>query len=255
MKNVVTVLLLVSLIGKLDAASAQTGLMAAPVIQNRAWTASDKPYKEVTDKIKEEYAQGKSLESIAQEYKALALSRPKDPVAQYAWVCAGRGAVVVSSSEGMMPRYLLDTLTKADPGNVRAYTRYRFCLTDETDLVLPIKDAVSVGDRLLASNPKDGWVRSSLINMLCAAPGGTGKAVPYAVKWVQLEPNNPKAHSSLAQVYFGLWEGSNRKNVVLGNKAVGEYQAYLRLAPVNDNFRRHAQSFIRYVQQAKGQPS
>ncbi len=148
-----------------------------------------------------------------------------------------------------MPRYLLDTLTKSDPGNVREYIRYRFCLTDETDLVLPVQNAELIGGRLLASDPKDNWVRLSLINMLCAAPGGAKRALPHALNWVQIEPNNPKAHSSLAQVYFDQWEESGRRNKTLGNRSIAEYQAYLRLAPATDSFRRHAQSFIRHIQQ------
>lgn len=249
MKNSVVLTLLVFLSAMPHGSFGQTGLTAAPVIQNRAWTASDKPYEEARERIKKEYAQGRSLEAIAQEHRAIALSKPKDPVAQFAWVCAGRGAAWVSSSEGAMPRYLLDILTKADPGNVREYTRYRFCLTDETDLVLPIQNAEQIGNRLIASDPKDNWVRLSLINMLCAAPGGTKKALPHALNWVQVDPNNPKAHSSLAQVYFNQWEESGRRNKALGDKAVAEYQAYLRLAPANDSFRRRAQSFIRHIQQ------
>lgn len=227
------------------------GLTTAPLLPNHAWTASDLPYKSVEARIIGEYKAGKAPEAIDSEYRSLAQVHSKDPVAQFAWIYAARGAAWLNSSEGMMPRYLLDTLTKADPGNVREYTRYRFCLTDETDLVLPVQNAKLIGDRLLASNPKDGWVRLSLINMLCAAPGGTAKALPYALAWVKLEPTNAKAHSSLAQVYFDQWEGSSRKNVILGNKAVAEFQAYLRLAPANDSFRQHAQSFIRHIQQGQ----
>jgi len=249
MKNIIAFALLLTFLLLPRWSSAQTGLTLAPAIQSRAWTASDKPYTEARERIKKEYAEGKSLEAIAQEYRDLAISKPKDPVAQFAWVCAARGAAWVSSSEDSMPRYLLDTLTKSDPGNVREYTRYRFCLTDETDLVLPVQNADLIGNGLLASNPKDDWVRLSLINMLCAAPGGTKKALPHALNWVQMEPSNPKAHSSLAQVYFNQWEESKRKNKVLGSRAVAEYQAYLGLAPANDSFRQHAQSFIRHIQQ------
>lgn len=221
---------------------------AVPLVAGQ-WTASDRPYKDVEAQMAQEFKEGRSPQSILEHYHQLAKANPKDPVAQFAWVCAGRGAAWVSSSDGAMPRYLLDTLSKADPGNVREYTRYRFCLTDETDLILPAQNAELIGSRLLASNPKDNWVRLSLINMLCAAPGGAKKALPHALNWVQVDPNYPKAHSSLAQVYFNQWEESGRRNKALGNRAIAEYQAYLRLAPPNDSFRPRAQSFIRHIQQ------
>ncbi len=228
------------------------GLTSATVIPSLKWQASDKPYKDVEDRIKQEYAEGKglSLQEIASEYHAKAKDNSKDPVAQFAWVYAERGAVWVSNSGGPIPRNLLDTLTKADPGNVREYTRYRFCLTDEANLVLPLKNAELIGGRLLASNPKDNWVRSSLINMLCGSTGGTKKALPHALNWVQQDPNNAKAHSSLAQVYFDQWEESGRKSKTLGDQATAQYKAYLKLAPANDGFRHHAESFIQHIQQA-----
>ena len=226
-------------------------MTSAPFIAAREWTASDNPYKDVESQMAKDFAEGKSSQAILEQYKKLAEAKPKDPVAQFAYVCAGRGAAWVISPKSAMPRYLLDTLTKADPGNVREYTRYRFCLTDETNLVLSVQNAELIGGRLLAANPKDNWVRLSLINILCATPGGTNKALFHALNWAKMDPNNPKAHSCLAQVYFNQWEEGKQKNMVVGSKAILEYQLYLKLAPANDSFRQHAQSFIRHIQQAE----
>ncbi len=226
-----------------------TGALSAPVIPNHAWTASDKSYQEAEDQIRKEYAGGKSLQSIAEEYRVVAKAKPKDPVAQFAWVCAERGAALVANPEKPLPPELLYTLTKADPGNVCLYTRYRFCITEEMNLALSLKNAKQIGDRLLAAYPKDEWVRLSLINMLSPLPGGSGVALPYALDGVRMQPNDPKAHSSLAETYFDLWVGGKPRNTALGRKAISEFKVYLHLAPINDIFRRHAQSFIRYIQQ------
>ncbi len=226
-----------------------TGALSAPVIPSHAWTASNKPYQEAEDQIRKEYAGGKSLQSIAEEYRVVAKAKPKDPVAQFAWVCVERGAALAANPEKPLPPELLYTLTKADPGNVWFYTRYRFCITEEMNLALSLKNAKQIGGRLLAAYPKDDWVRLSLINMMSSVPAGSEAALPYARDWIRMQPNDPKAHSSLAETYFDLWGVGKHRNAVLGRKAISEFQIYLHLAPTNDIFRRHAQSFIKYIQQ------
>ena len=254
MKILILAAVLASTVGMTNAKpqiQAGQNLTSAPPIVLSAWTASDQPYKTVEGLIKKEYAQGKSLGAIAQEYKATAQQRPSDPVAQLAWIYAARGAAVASSLDGSVPYALVEALAKSDPGNVHEYTRYRFCMTEEANKVLPAAQAKRIGDKLLAYDPHDDWVRLHLINMLCDG-NQPDMAQPYALAWTKQEPNNPKAHSALGLAYFDLWEVSHRKNKTYGNESIAEYQQYLRLAPPNDHFRPFAEKYIKYVQQDQG---
>jgi predicted Zn-dependent protease len=220
-------------------------LTSAPPINSSSWTSSDQPYKEVEARIKKEYAQGKSLDAISQEYKALARRRPADPVAQFAWVYATRGAAFVNNKMHDDVPPLLQVLAASDPGNAHEYTRYRFCMTADADKILPAADARRIGDRLLRYDPHDDWVRTSLIYMLCDA-GQPDMALPYALEGVKQKPKDPKAHTSLALVYQNRWFVSKRR--ADAHKAVVEYQKYLSLAPPTDVFRKSAELLVKNIE-------
>ena len=232
----------------------EMALHKVPALVTEKWTGSDKPYQDIVAQIKKEYSQGRDPDAIAQEYRLAAKLNPTNPVAQFARVCSARGTAVISNSEDREALSLLQILENADPGNIHEYTRYRFCLSDEANTPLPIDDIKTVGEKLLLYDPKDNWARLSLINMLSNYKQGGKEALPYALDWVKQEPENAKAHSSLAQAYFNQWEESTRKNNTLGNQAIQEYQAYLRLAPSNDGFRSHAKRYISHIEEAEANP-
>ena len=121
----------------------------------------------------------------------------------------------------------------------------RFCMLEEADRPLLPHEAKAVGDKLLQYNPKDELVRINLIYMLCNEDYAQ-TALPYALGWVKTEPNNPKAHSSLALVYQDRW--FETKNKRYGRLAVQEYQQFLRTAPPTDGFRGLAQRAIKFLQ-------
>lgn len=222
-----------------------------PALATENWTGSDLPYKDVEQKIKREYSGGESLDAIALKYKAKALLRPSDPVAQFAWIYAARGADVVNGSLPRQAPILLQDLEQADPGNIYEYTKYRFCMSEEANVQLPRQEVKTIGDRLLNYDSKDNWSRLSLIYLLTNNyKTGAVEALPYALAWINREPKNEKAHSALGLIYFNMWEGSNRKNQALARKALTEYQAYMRLAPPNDGFRKLAAVYIKHLQQA-----
>lgn len=214
----------------------------------RNWTADVGPYKEVLKRMKAEFQQGKSPQEITQEYKALAQSRPADPVAQLAYIAAQRGQII-AAGKSIQPS-LVDALTKADPGNAYEYARYQFCMSDEANIQLPQQEVKTVGDRLLRYDSQDNWSRLSLINLLTNYKTGDVEALPYGLKWIKREPKNEKAHSALGLIYFDMWASGNRKNQALARKSLAEYQAYMRLAPPNDGFRRLAAIYIKHLQQA-----
>ncbi len=210
------------------------------------WTADDRPYKEVEARMAKDFATGRSPQAILDEYRILATAQPRNPVSQFAYVCAARGAALTAHPEESLPYELVETLAKHDPNNVHEYTRYRFCLAQEADRILPYQNAKAVGAKLLQYNASDHFVRTSLIYMLCDSDHPR-EAMPYALKWVKAEPKNEKAHSSLALVYQDMWFAT--KNKVYAVQAVQEYQQFLRFAPPNDGFRGLAQNSIKVLQQ------
>ena len=220
-------------------------------LTSETWTGDEKPYNDVRARIKAEYKLGGNLATIAQKYKMNALKNSRDPVAQFAWVYAARGAAIVAGDEDQKAFSLLKTLEMADPGNIHEYADYRFCMSDEANTPLPSKEVEAVGKRLLRYDPKDNWVRLSLINMLCNSKQELVAALPYGQEWVKQEPSNAEAHSALALIYFDQWEKSGRNNFVCGNRAIAEYQSYLRLAKPDASFRTPAETYIRYIQQAQ----
>ena len=220
-------------------------LASAPSMTVGQWTSSDFPYKDVESKMAKDFASGKTPQVISQEYQALAVSRPKDAVSQFAAVIASRGQYRVSNPDASLPYSLVETLASHDPGNVHEYARMRFCMLEEADRPLPPNEAKAVGDKLLQYNPKDTLVRTNLIYMLCDG-NHAEEATPYALKWVKTEPNNAKAHSSLALVYQDMWFAT--KNKKYGRMAVQEFQQFLRTASPNDGFRSLAQHSIKVLQ-------
>jgi len=231
---------------QLPASHMAQGLTYAPALAVRQWTASDRPYKDVEAQMAQEFASGKTPQAILEQYQRLAANHPKDPVMQFAAVCAARGAVLASNAENLVPYALVQTLADFDPGNVHEYVRYRFCMTEEAGRNLPTQNTEAIGRRLLQYNPKDHFVRLNMIYMLCDS-GHAQAALPYAQEWVKTEPNNEKAHSSLALVCQDLWFAT--KNKSYGRQSVEEFQRYLRVAPSGDGFRQNAEHSIKVIQE------
>lgn len=220
------------------------GLTSAPSMAVGEWTASDRPYKDLEHQMAKDFANGKNPQAILQECQRLAVRRPKDPVAQFAAMIAARGAYRVANPGGILPYELVETLAKNDPGNVHEYARFRFCMTEEAEKQLPLRDTEVIGEKLLQYNPKDDLVRINLIYMLCDANHAQA-ALPYAQQWVKTDPNSEKAHSSLALVYEDIWFKTKKRGDA--DKAVAEYQQFLRFAPPNDGFRQHAEHLIETI--------
>ena len=200
----------------------------------------------------EEYKTGMTSQAILEQYKAYALRHPDDPVAQFAWVVAEEGQVIVTTGTTDISPALVQQLEDADPGNVHEITRYRYCLSQEANLQLPVNEVTTVGDRLLHYNPRDEKVRISMIYLLVDTKQGMQLALPRALQWVRQQPNNAKVHSTLALVYEDIWASDKRYHVPEAHKSIEEYKAYLRLAPANDLFRKQAEYLIATISKQAG---
>ena len=210
------------------------------------WTASDAPYKEAEKQIAKDYADGKDMKDVLHQWQQVAVKNPKDPVVQLAAVFAARGVAKIANPDAALPYSLVETLASHDPGNVHEYARMRFCMLEEADRPLPPSEAKAVGNKLLQYNPKDTLVRTNLIYMLCDRDHAQA-ALPYALNWVKTEPNNAKAHSSLALVYQDRW--FETKNKQYGRLAVQQFQQFLKTSAPNDGFRGNAQNSIKVLQE------
>lgn len=234
--------------GQVHSPAARQAEKSAGSSMEQNWTADVAPYKEVLKRMKAEFQQGKSPQEITQEYKTLAQSHPDDPVAKLAYIAAQRGQIIAAGKD--VPTSLVGALKKADPGNAYEYARYEFCMSEEAKIQMPHQEVKAVGGRLLKYDPTDNWARLSLINLLTNYKTGDVESLPYALEWVKREPKNEKAHSALGLVYFNMWAGGKRKDQSLARKSLAGYQAYVRLAPPKDGFRKFAAIYIENLQKA-----
>lgn len=215
-----------------------------PAWMTTPWAGNQTPYRNVQVLLKKQYQQGKDMNAETAQYKGLAMAHPKDPLAQFEWACAARGAAKIANPENSAPVEALQAMERDDPMNVHEYTRMRFIITEETRPSTPNLDVVA--KRLAHHDPNDEFVKMPVIYALSWA-GKYTEALPIAKDWVKQNPSSAKAHSMLAEVYFDEWQASGRKNQTLGDQAVAEYQAYLKFAPPTDDFRKPAQLFIQRI--------
>ena len=220
-----------------------------PSLLEETWSASDKPYKDAEAQMAWEYAAGKTPQAILEEYRTVALQRPADPVAQFSWVNAEKGEILVSDSQRNIPDSLVKRLEGADPGNVHEFARCRYCMSQEAGLQPSLQWVIAVGEKLLHYDPKDQWVRTNMIYFLLNTKAGFQQALSRALYWVKLEPNNSKAHSTLALVYEDIWAADRKHHRSEAAKSVEEYRTYLRLAPTRDPFRQNAQYLVKTITQ------
>jgi hypothetical protein len=212
------------------------------------WTKSDKPYREIKEKIEKEIPYASDPHAFANVYGLAAAARPSDPMAQFAWACAEYEYRRIDPSRGGVPNDILADMEKADPGDVHEYSRLRFAITQDTHPNAFHPDLAAMGRRLLQYDPKDDFVKINLIYELGKSRESLPEALRLSKKWVLEEPANPKAHSTLAFVYDTMWDYTKLKEKLYAEKAVIEYKEYLRLAPAGDGFRKQAEHLIQFIQ-------
>lgn len=207
----------------------------------QAWTAHDAPFLHMEDDIRKQIQSDSSSNAVLAAERSNAREHPLDFASQFRWLFATTQAAGESDN---LDYRAIEAVARQDPGNIRAVARIRFAAGVLLDQNRSHPDLDRVGERLLQTDPHDHWVRGHLIYDLANSPTSLPKAEVMAQAFVAQEPNNCEAHSALASVYQNLWAVSRHRRVY-AEKAITEYEAFLRLAPPNDPFRHDAAYLIK----------
>lgn len=238
-----SVLCLVSILGAAQGQAAPPKAHVAPAWMTSAWTTDEAAYRSVEADLKKDIRDGKNMESVAEDYRKRAASQPNNALAQFAWACSTRAAAKLADPSASTPEAALTALQRADPKNVHEFTLMRFVITQESQPDTPL--LYVVGERLMHYDPHDEFIKMPAIYALCRANKYT-TALSYAQAWVQQNPGNSKAQSTLAYVCTDLWYQTHNK--VYANTALTSLRSYLRVAPPHDGFRNDAQHLAAYMQ-------
>lgn len=177
--------------------------------------------------------------SVLDFYGAVSCRNTSDPLAGFKWAYADMMRVPV---EGHVDGTALRVVQGIDPGNVREYTRVRYCLTLLSEPNKNHDSINKVAERLLKTNPKDDYVRQLYIYDLVNNEADISKALKLAHEGVERQPEDAQAHSTLAYVYENQFF-SSRQSIDRDN-SIREYRRYLTLAPGKDGFRNQATYLI-----------
>jgi len=199
----------------------------------RRWTASDAPYARIEQEVSHAIQAGHKPASVLAEARQNAVTHPLDFKAQFAWLYA---STMAATELGMVDWHAMEAVEIADPGNVRQVARIRFAAGVLGGQNGYHPDLDGIGERLLATDPKDDWVREHLIYDLCNGRKAMPRAITLASDWVRRKPKSAKAHAVMAFTYEAQWLWSRKKDRQAASNTVAEYQTYLRLAPPDDAF-------------------
>lgn len=215
---------------------------------NWPWNGKDAVYKGAESEVTLSLSRTPPRK-VTDWYQKIAQAHPKDPVAQFLWANAALNELQRVPGQFGPAAAALKCLQGVDPGNMREYARLRYVMTLQTEPNKAHPDIERVGDRLLATNPRDGYVKRVMVYDLCNGRN-VHKAVRLASEWAASEPKNPEPHAVLAFVYQNLW--FRDKSAATKAKAISEYQRFIALAPPADPFRARATYLVGVLKNEKG---
>lgn len=208
------------------------------------WTASDAPYARIEQEVSHAIQAGRKPASVLAEARQNAVTHPLDFQAQFAWLYA---STMAATELGMVDWHAMEAVEIADPGNVRQVARIRFAAGVLGGQNGYHPDLDGIGERLLATDPKDDWVREHLIYDLCNGRKAMPRALTLATDWVRRKPGSAKAHAVMAFTYEAQWLWSRKKDKQAASNTIAEYQAYIRLAPPGDAFSKDVTRLIKTI--------
>jgi len=211
---------------------------------NWPWNASDKRYIDAEIQVHSDLKHRDPRE-VAATYQRYAQDHPSDPLAQFQWAFAAHADSQLVPKDRFAFWPALQALQGINPGNIRAYSRLQYLMTLMVEPNKAHPTIERVGDRVLANNPADWYVRRQMVFDLCNGKN-VHKAIRLASDWTVGDPKNPMAHSILAFAYQNLWFRDRSKATKA--LAIGEYQRYIAMAPATDPFRARATYLVGVLQ-------
>lgn len=214
-----------------------------------AWTGNNTPYHHMRIDIDRLLAHGQKADVLERKYGALAKKDFYNPQFQFRWAYVARKAALAiypfNHSKINAPINAMDGTIKP---NTYDWIRLRFLLAIEMHHA---PDLIPIGERLLHHAPNDLEVKYEFVGVLMHSSSITDrrKAVSYAQSLLKLSPKHAAYHSSLAAACRNLWMVS--QNPIDGNRALLEYNTYLKLAPLNAPLRKDVEFWIKNIQRCR----
>ncbi len=213
---------------------------------NAKWTGDERPYLKVKAALDAALARGTKAPTLVAQYEGPARANELDPKAQYAWAYATQ--LEVETRQGIPQNPALYGLRRLGAPDCYPVARLRFLLTQELE---PNDDHLylrPVAERLMKHDPSDIQVRRTWIFALCSRPVGMGQALRLAQEDVARIPTGPGAHVTLAGVYDLMFINSHARDTAYQRRAIQEYEAFLKYAKPDDDYRPQA---VRRIQGLK----
>jgi hypothetical protein len=217
------------------------------------WIGSDRPFLQAKQEIKKLELQKKLNASVINSLRTAAEKAPKNPKAQFKWGYAMLRAPYIGIDLGPDRYYTYQPIASAlgTPSNPhsRQYDRLRFLLTT---LYYPYTKLKIVGERLLRSDPKDGPVKTYLIDYLSVSRKASDRkrAVKLAQELVNTYPKSTEAQLTLAMVYRNALFSYGE--ISAADKGISAYRKYIGMLPPAAKEKRQAGfKAIKWVQDEK----
>lgn len=209
------------------------------------WTGNEKLYAAARENIDSDFSRGRITVAYLSNLEATWNQDEHNPLTLFRWAYARFKA------QGLHPAIPFTTMPAEGAFNevpsphTYEYARVRFLI--ETSLSRH-RELMAVGKRLLAHNSNDFDVEYCLTYCFGESMSAEEKqaALAYADHLIQKYPNKPSVSAVKGGVYFSYW--IDHRNKQDARDAIKWYQQYLRLAPVNYEWRKEAASTITLLQ-------
>ncbi len=227
---------------------------SAPVIQHipvdatwgtETWSDNNKSYIAARKVIDNDFSHDRVTLTYLSDLEASWERNESDPLRVFRWAYAHHRA------RGLHPPLLLNIFfpdsffNQAPAPHSYQYTRVRFLSKMDFGRY---RELMPVGQRLLKKDPNDFDVEYAYANCFgeSLSPEQKIAALAYADQLIQKYPAKPSVYAVKGGVYLSYWiDHRNRQDAV---KAIKWYQQYLKLAPANYEWRKHAESTIALLQ-------
>lgn len=209
------------------------------------WTGNEKPYVAARESIDADFSHGKVTVDYLSGLEAAVNRSEHDPLRLFRWAYARYKAQSLHPTLPFTPVPGWGAFDEISSPHTYQYARTRFL----AEIMLGNRpDLMSLGKRLLAHNPNDFDVEYGLMACFHQNLSDNEKqaALTYADQLIQKYPTKPSVYAVKGGVYLSYWiDHRNKQDAV---DAIKWYQRYLKLAPADYEWRKHAESTIALLQ-------